>query len=601
MKTKLDRKSIAAALVCTLVPGWCVAQPALLTPSDAAWPVAGWDRGDTNAVYAHWDVFTAATGQNAPDAGQHNADGAYVQEVSDPPSGVFISGSLNLYTFSAVSHFHAATPAVAGAADTTYVAQFVTLGAELDLATVLLNYNAGQQRLAPLETIELGRTPLGGFGGNLVTTLFRWDIAGVAAEDFLLEFASDGSSMSLDQVVIDIFAQSATLPGDFDGSGVVDMGDLDRWREQFGSAGPDADGNGDGWVDAADYSVWRDSWSLSSNGSIAAALVPEPGAFALLAAVLTPIGFMLFCNWITRPEPAPRNDRTTRAAFTLVELLIVIAVIGVLVALLLPAVQAAREAARRCQCQNNLKQVGLAMHQHDDVNCRLPPALPENGAYTTSALVPLLPFLEEAAVFAAYDTSIGPDQGSNAAITRAHLGVFLCPSMQTLDGSLPAGAGSYAISTGSGASRFPVAIATGMPDPKNHNGAIIDPIRGPTTVARISAADGSSHTFLAGELDYGLSNFEEKLGGTSYASSGLSAGGSTRWAMAYPGVTWGSMAGKFNSDRLITAFHEWETFRSDHPGGVLILMVDGSVQFVEDSTDEASLDAMATRDGGELL
>ncbi|QDU86972.1 hypothetical protein Pla175_03260 [Pirellulimonas nuda] len=601
MKTKHDQKSFAMALAWALLPGWCVAQPALLTPNDAQWPAAGWARGDESSAYAHWDVFTSAAGPNAPDAGQQNADSAYLQEVSDPPSGVFVSGSQNLYSFSAPMHFEVGLSAVGFGANATLVAQVVTLGTELDPSSVLLDYGSGGQSLAPAQTMELGRTALGGFGGDLVTTLYCWELTGLGPEAFLLRLASAESSMSLDQVVLDIFSHSVPLPGDYDGSGVVDTGDLTRWREQFGTAGPDADGNGDGLVDAGDYTWWRDHWTQPPSGAFAAAAVPEPGALALLAAVLTPIGFMFFCNWITRPEPAPPRGEAQRSGFTLVELLIVIAIIGVLVALLLPAVQAAREAARRSHCQNNLKQVGLAMHQHDDARHRLPPALPEDGAYTTSALVPLLPFLEEAAVFGAYDPSIGPDEGANAAITQAHLPVFLCPSMQTLDGSLPPGAGSYAVSTGSGYSRFPIAIATGRPDPRCHNGAIIDPVRGRTTVARISAADGSSHTFLVGELDYGLSNFEEKLGSTAYAGSSLSAGGSTRWAMAYPGVTWGSTAGAFNSDRLITGFLEWETFRGDHPGGVEMLFVDGSVRFVEDSTDDAALDALATRDGGELL
>ncbi len=289
-------------------------------------------------------------------------------------------------------------------------------------------------------------------------------------------------------------------------------------------------------------------------------------------------------------------DSTRSRGFTLIELLVVIAIIGILVALLLPAMQAAREAARRVSCVNNLKQIGLAMHQHNDAYKRLPPAVPEDHAYTNSAFVWCLPFIEEGNIYGQYDFSVGPNDGTNAELTSRSLSVFLCPSMNTLDGSRPPGMASYGICTGSGSSRFPVAIATGKPDPKNHNGAIIDPIRGKTSLAKISTADGTSQTFLAGELDYGLVNYHERTGGT-----GTTAGGTTQWAFAYPGVTWCSTVGVFNSDRLVTGFLEWETFRSEHPAGVNMLFCDGSVRLMPSDTNEVTLDSMAARNDGNVI
>ncbi len=273
----------------------------------------------------------------------------------------------------------------------------------------------------------------------------------------------------------------------------------------------------------------------------------------------------------------------------------VIAVIGMLIALLLPAVQAAREAARRAACQNNLKQIGLAMHQHDGAWHRLPPAVPKDHATLASAFVSLLPYMEEGALHGEYDFSIGPDEGANVAVTNTSLPVFLCSSMALPGDARPEGAGSYGVSTGSGYSRYPNNPYTGDPVPNSHNGAIIDPARGKTTIAKISAADGASKTFLAGELDYGLENLLAKSGGKA------GPGGSTRWAFAYPGITWCSTAGVFNSDKLVTGFLEWETFRGDHPGGVMMLFVDGSVRFVEESATPSNLAALAASNDGVVL
>lgn len=276
-------------------------------------------------------------------------------------------------------------------------------------------------------------------------------------------------------------------------------------------------------------------------------------------------------------------------AFTLVELLVVIAIIGVLVALLLPAIQAAREATRRTSCQNNLRQIALGMQTHDDANKRLPWA--KQREKLGSAFIQILPYLEENSLYKAYNQNLNPGDGVNAGITRQIIPLFLCPAMQFPGNEIIAGAGSYAVCTGSGPCRYPIKQSTLKPDPETHNGAIIDPSRGKVKIAEIAAQDGTSNTFLVGELDYGLNDISAK-------TNGAINGGSTKWAMAYVGITWASTAGEFNSDHMVTGFLEWETFRSDHPCGAFFAFVDGSVRWVPEETEAVVLKRMARRNDG---
>jgi prepilin-type N-terminal cleavage/methylation domain-containing protein/prepilin-type processing-associated H-X9-DG protein len=282
--------------------------------------------------------------------------------------------------------------------------------------------------------------------------------------------------------------------------------------------------------------------------------------------------------------------------FTLVELLVSIAIIGLLVSLLLPAVQAARESARRASCVNNLKQIGLAMLQFDDRQQQLPGAemlLPgtakSNGA---SAFVPLLPYLEEQALFAQFDPRQTISASANQRVIETPIPLFRCPSMVHYYGEPPAGWASYAVCTGSGYTHF-----AAMTSPNYHNGAIVDPTRATVKVvslARLSAMDGTSRTFVAGDMDWGLSNIKAMEGNPQLPETG----GSTFWGQGYPTQSQGCTIGVFNADRIYTRFHELMTFRSDHPGGVNMAMVDGSVHFIEETADPDVLNYLANRNDG---
>ena len=308
-----------------------------------------------------------------------------------------------------------------------------------------------------------------------------------------------------------------------------------------------------------------------------------------------------------------------KGGFTLVELLVVIAVIGVLIALLLPAVQAAREAGRRMSCQNNLKQIGLAAQNFHDVKGHLPPAFYlEEGEGMLAAsqqqagpMLYLLPYLEAANSFVQFDPDLSIEHPDNAGVAETIIPVFLCPSMQYDLGDSPLAPTSYKAST---STLNPWAALSKF---FAHNGAIIVPLRNvdffnvqtgqmeqfSNPIVRLrDVTDGLTTTFAFGETDY--------FGGR--------ATGGPRWAGGYIADSLGCTLNLFNpSDPFdplnpppfdpqnpsdsITA-RDFETaFRSDHPGGVYFVMLDGSVQFLRDETDPDTLDALVTRAQGEIV
>lgn len=309
-----------------------------------------------------------------------------------------------------------------------------------------------------------------------------------------------------------------------------------------------------------------------------------------------------------------RSGRDAMAAFTLVELLVVIAVIGVLVGLLLPAVQQAREAARRMSCGNHLKQLALGMHLYHDVHRRLPPSVmgvsrgthqgqPINDAGLT-AWVAILPFHESQALYEQFDLNADAWAAANQAPARLTPAIHRCPSMSLPDSEWnPQGFSSYAVSTGTERYRNQM-----------HNGAIVDAMnvfRGErmmlgiapdqawiswTSMEEIATADGTSNTLLSGE-------FGPQERTTSHLSFPFPSGsGSGRWAVSYPYNSAASTFGTFNARRIqIFDIPSYESFRGPHPGGVQFNLVDGSVRFVSDSIDAFVLDQLAARNDGTVI
>jgi prepilin-type N-terminal cleavage/methylation domain-containing protein len=235
----------------------------------------------------------------------------------------------------------------------------------------------------------------------------------------------------------------------------------------------------------------------------------------------------------SKPGPVWEADgmsRGQRAAFTLIELLVVIGIIAVLVALLLPAVQQAREAARQTQCRNNLHQLGLALMNYHDAHSVFPPALIDdnsapNGGLTTGFVL-LLPFLERGDLYDAYNTRVGepprPDEvpndkdehphhievgfegpvwanAANTTVVARELSVFYCPSnrsegMVFFQGELLVAATDYGFCHG--------AVAALCSDPSSVSN--VERLRGAfgvNTRTRLKDfKDGASQTVLMGEI-----------------------------------------------------------------------------------------------------
>ncbi len=325
-------------------------------------------------------------------------------------------------------------------------------------------------------------------------------------------------------------------------------------------------------------------------------------------------------------------DRANRRAFTLIELLVVIAIIGVLIALLLPAVQAAREAARRTQCINNLKQLGLAVHNYESAHNMLPPA----GCFKPGLLAPmpsysvqarLLPYCEQSPLHDALNYDI--PFNAQVTIAQVRIGMLLCPSevrdepkvTPTIthyplnygicigtwlvwdpvirkwgDGAFGINANSRLAGIRDGLSNTIAMSEVKAYQPALHDGGL------PTGVGVPPPASPNELGTYPGTFDVTWSHTEWVSGHILH--SGMSSGFPPNTVI--PHVNSGQQYDiDFTSARLGTSDTRQTylvvTARSYHPGGVNTLMLDGSVRFVKSTTAMAVWRAMGTRSGGEVV
>lgn len=302
-----------------------------------------------------------------------------------------------------------------------------------------------------------------------------------------------------------------------------------------------------------------------------------------------------------------------RKAFTLVELLVVIAIIGVLVGLLLPAVQAAREAARRMQCSNNLKQLGLAMHNYHDTYVKFPTGGIAKGGYFIGWPARLFDYIEQGNRLDAIDSftpaalvSIQPYRFTTAPHNGSHeifsspIPGYLCPSSPLGDQANAAGQigiKQAALHYRANAGSINVGMVAGSASSRDYStSGVIYPL---SDTRFASITDGTSSTLLFGETSAKLDWTDGQLNGW---------GGILPWTWGFYQYSGGAgflqidnkyvqfpinYSGSFNSNAT--------PYRSAHPSGAQFSFADGSTHFLSETINMNVLHGLATANQGEIV
>ncbi len=311
------------------------------------------------------------------------------------------------------------------------------------------------------------------------------------------------------------------------------------------------------------------------------------------------------------------RTRNRSRGFTLIELLVVIAIIAILVALLLPAVQQAREAARRTQCRNNLKQLGVAIHNYHDVYNCFPIAAVNATVSSISAHARLLPFLEQSVLFSRIDFNQPFDHPNNAQARLTELPTFRCPSDPTPLPAAVGGRNNYYWNAGSGIVMYPTGAA-GQPQSSGvidltrriRFADVTDGLSNTAVMAEKLTGDGSNglssprtDTFSTGTYPNTADEALQQCNATNVADlarQGYSNVGGP-WLQQYHSTNQynhvlppNGRSCMFPPGRIAT------TANSQHTGGVQILLGDGSVRFISENLALVTWRGLGSINGGEV-
>lgn len=321
--------------------------------------------------------------------------------------------------------------------------------------------------------------------------------------------------------------------------------------------------------------------------------------------------------------------------FTLIELLVVIAIIAILIALLLPAVQQAREAARRTQCKNNLKQIGLAMHNYHDVYNMFPVgacAKPASAAalgidVSIGAFASILPYIDGANLKGLYNDEL-TWEAQTPAVAKTIVTAYLCPSATGPAVDSNPVLAAYPIGPDFGTSQYLLSKGASKEwcfgaSAGNTQGMFGINVR----TAFRDMTDGSSNTLCVGEGATGnpwtvsagsaplvaiTTNGHVQSGWISPQPNPLAVQGMSGYTTA---GNWGTTVYKMNQNPVVETVYDdsalnscaasttdyTSNFRSQHEGGAQFTLGDGSSRFISENIDQGIYNALGTRAGGEVI
>ncbi|RCS53879.1 DUF1559 domain-containing protein [Bremerella cremea] len=323
----------------------------------------------------------------------------------------------------------------------------------------------------------------------------------------------------------------------------------------------------------------------------------------------------------TRPVTRTRNERS---GFTLVELLVVIAIIGVLIALLLPAVQQAREAARRSQCSNNLKQMGLAMHNYHDVNGCFPAGFYRRTPYKTYSTFSgpgwgwgamILPQIEQNNRYEGLRVNqrFCSDDSDILKYSQPLIETFRCPSA-------PGNNLNPEFKNSSSEPSHGLSTYKGVFGDKNtqynysgddcpyYAGSCVDGGNGvfsPNSATKFrDVTDGTTNTVMIGEVPFGENGTRDSSGDLIHYRGavwvGVTLGGASSNVATHQTLRGVTASGSQSSQYKINGTKDF-AFGSHHPGGAQFVLSDGSVRFFSDTMDSVSINRIADKGDGQVI